>query len=202
MSDFDQRNRAVQKISLARQKEMDWKNGGGRTRELWKVDDQEGMLWRASIATIHQSSPFSIFEGCDRIIALIAGGPVLLRFADGENLSLRLFEPQTFSCERPVSAVVEEESRDLNLIWRSDVISVDHAALLVRGKMTTQMPKANWHLVVACADIIAIRSYGNIETLLPGEAVLFERTNEDRALELEFSSERGVAFTFNIMQRG
>lgn len=158
------------------------------------------MLWRASIATIHQNSEFSIFEGCDRIIALIAGKPVLLKFADGERIALELFEPRTFSCDRPVLAVVEEESRDLNLIWRRDAVAVDHAALLVRGRLATQMRRANWHLVVACDGVNAVQSRGRTETLLPGEALLFNRTREAQPLDLELSSERGVAFAFGIVE--
>jgi environmental stress-induced protein Ves len=59
-----------------------WKNGGGATREIacWPpgagLDDFD---WRASIATIAASGPFSVFAGVDRTIMLLDGGGVLLR---------------------------------------------------------------------------------------------------------------------------
>ncbi|MBZ0261866.1 MAG: HutD family protein [Hyphomicrobiales bacterium] len=193
--------KTVHRITLDQQKEMPWKNGGGRTRELWKVEDDEGVLWRASIATINASGPFSIFPGCDRIIAVIAGHPVLLKFADGENLALKLFEPRTFSCERPVSAVVTEESRDLNMIWRRDQLSVDHASILVRDTVEVQMRRARWHFLVGFGSAIAVTAKELTETLAPGEAILFENSNNALPLNLHLSSELAVAFAFSIMER-
>lgn len=201
MSGLPLRDRAIHAISYARQEETAWKNGGGKTRELCKVDDERGMLWRASVATIDRSGDFSLFEGCDRIICLLAGKPVTLHFADGEKLGLELLEPRTFSCERPVSASITGESRDFNLIWRRAAVSVVHEVVAVRGTVSSSMPAANWHLIVGCGGSIAVRIDGRSETITPGDAILFDRVDDASPLGVEMSGEEGFAIGFFISDR-
>ncbi|OJT17017.1 hypothetical protein BO221_47220 [Archangium sp. Cb G35] len=66
---------------------MPWKNGGGVTRELWKLPhpfDPARFLARVSIATVGASGPFSVFPGVDRTLMILEGaghgtGCVVLR---------------------------------------------------------------------------------------------------------------------------
>ncbi len=187
-------------IPLDRQTEMPWKNGGGTTREIWKVEDAAGVLWRASIATIHQSGPFSLFEGSDRVITLIAGNPVALDFDDGEHLTLEMFTPQTFSCDRPVSATIDGTSHDLNLIWRREAVKVKHEARTLRGTTAMQLPPAHWHLIVACDGTMVVDAGGATETLKSGEALLFDRTGDAGTLDLALLSNSGVVIVFSISE--
>lgn len=201
MTDTDRQVTGITPIPRARQTEMPWKNGGGTTREIWKAEDSAGMLWRASIATIHQSGPFSLFEGCDRIITLIAGNPVALDFADGEHLTLEMFAPQTFSCDRPVSATIAGTSHDLNLIWRRDAAAVAHRAGTIHGSIAMALPPAHWHLIVACGGTVTVDAGGRTETLEDGAALLFGRRRDPEPLDLTLSADNGVVLAFGITEK-
>ena len=197
----DSKDRTVDHISLAMQIEMPWKNDGGTTREICKQADETGVLWRASIATIHQSGPFSLFPGCDRIITLIDGPPVALDFEDGETLTLETFAPQRFSCDRPVSAAIAGTSHDLNLIWRRDAVSVAHSVHTVQGKTAIQLRPADWHLVVVCAGTVDVAAGEKTETLTTGEALSFSPTPKAQSLDLTLKAENGVALAFCVTEK-
>lgn len=65
-----------------------WRNGGGMTREIFKAGDDADFLWRASLARIDRSGPFSPFPGYQRTIALVDGGPLDLVFEQERRQSL------------------------------------------------------------------------------------------------------------------
>lgn len=56
-----------------------WRNGGGETREIacWPVGGDD-FAWRASIATIEQDGPFSLYPDIDRSITLLTGDGIVL----------------------------------------------------------------------------------------------------------------------------
>src|SRR6516164_3236854 len=86
-----------------------WKNGGGVTREIVRIPVDSGMndfRWRASIAELAASGPFSAFEGVDRVLVLLSGEGVHLQSSDG-SINHRLdtvLEPFAFAGERAISA--------------------------------------------------------------------------------------------------
>jgi environmental stress-induced protein Ves len=62
-----------------------WRNGGGRTRELFARPPAAGLddfAWRVSVATIARSGPFSSYPGVVRIAVLVEGAGVVLAAAD------------------------------------------------------------------------------------------------------------------------
>jgi len=60
-----------------------WKNGAGETREIVSIPSADApFLWRASIATLAQDGPFSLFPGVDRVIMLLGDAGLLPRCAD------------------------------------------------------------------------------------------------------------------------
>lgn len=65
-----------------------WRNGGGMTREIMRLGGEGDFLWRASLARIDRSGPFSAFPGCQRAIALVDGGPLELRFGHDRRVAL------------------------------------------------------------------------------------------------------------------
>lgn len=65
-----------------------WRNGAGSTREIVRVGSDEHFLWRASIARVDASGPFSAFPGYRRWSCLLDGGPLHLLLAEGRQLSL------------------------------------------------------------------------------------------------------------------
>jgi hypothetical protein len=54
-------------------KETPWKNGGGITREIVLKEDEDGFLWRLSIADVRSDGPFSSFPGRHRILTVVSG---------------------------------------------------------------------------------------------------------------------------------
>jgi len=65
-----------------------WRNGAGTTREVVRSGPQDDFLWRASIARVDASAPFSAYPGHRRWSCLLDGGPLHLQFSDGARLTL------------------------------------------------------------------------------------------------------------------
>ena len=103
-----------------------WANGAGSTRELlqWPGDGQPWQ-WRLSIADVDRDAPFSIFPGVDRILVLLSGDGLSLRFADvdgGHGREERLETPYAtarFPGEVALSGgPIGGATTDFNLMWR------------------------------------------------------------------------------------
>ncbi|MDF1749006.1 MAG: HutD family protein [Alphaproteobacteria bacterium] len=60
-------------------KETPWKNGGGITREIVLKEDDDGFLWRLSIADVSTDGPFSSFPGRHRILTVVSGAGMCLK---------------------------------------------------------------------------------------------------------------------------
>lgn len=69
---------------------MAWKNGGGTTLELYRLTAPEcgDFAVRLSIADVHSSGPFSLFDQVNRQLLLLSGKGVELNFADGVKHTL------------------------------------------------------------------------------------------------------------------
>jgi environmental stress-induced protein Ves len=66
-----------------------WKNGGGITHEVMRVPAQgDTFRWRVSVADIDAPGPFSNFAGHHRMMVLLRGAGVRLRFAGREPIDL------------------------------------------------------------------------------------------------------------------
>ncbi|MCF2533231.1 HutD/Ves family protein [Yinghuangia soli] len=112
-----------------------WRNGGGETREIASGPaGSEGPApaaawgWRASIATIAQDGPFSVFPGVDRSITLLSGDGVRLVGEGGvDHLLVRAGEPFAFPGDIALGATLTGgSSRDFNIMtrrggWAADV---------------------------------------------------------------------------------
>ncbi len=80
----------MQIIRQSEFKSTPWKNGGGITREALRVPASGDFFrWRVSVAHIDRSGPFSDFAAYNRIMVLLRGGGVALRFSNGEQSVLR-----------------------------------------------------------------------------------------------------------------
>ena len=98
-----------------------WRNGGGETREIISVPAGSANFdWRASIATIAQDGPFSVFPGIDRSITLLSGeGVHLLASPDIRHSLSRVGEPYSFRGEDLVSARLHGGvTTDFNIMTR------------------------------------------------------------------------------------
>lgn len=97
-----------------------WRNGGGETREIVSQPAGADFNWRASIATIAQSGPFSLFPGIDRSITLLAGDGVRL-FSEGliDHSLARIGEPFAFPGDVALHATLRGgASQDFNIMVR------------------------------------------------------------------------------------
>lgn len=100
-----------------------WKNGGGQTAEVLCVptgSDLESFDWRISTAQVSQSGPFSRFAGIDRVLTILEGGAIRLRFQSGSVVDLaQSSAPLSFGGEDACEAeLLGEALLDLNLMVR------------------------------------------------------------------------------------
>lgn len=194
----------VRIIRVAEQVEMPWKNGFGMTREVCRVDDAAGFIWRASLARVERDGPFSLFPGCERVITLLEGAPMRLEFEDGEVLRLDQGQPRAFSCERPLTCYLEGESaasRDFNLIWRRTAVAVSDCALTVRGTARLSGRPGDWHLVVAVRGAARVNWAGQMSELAPGDALLASDPTASASCDLEIAAEDGLLLAFTLQRR-
>lgn len=100
-------------------KVMPWKNGGGTTTELFVLRDKitDHILFRISQAKVSHDGPFSIFEGIDRILMLVAGHGFKLYFVDQEILINQIHQPIYFSGEETIQCkLIDGECLDFNIM--------------------------------------------------------------------------------------
>lgn len=102
---------------------MPWRNGGGLTTEIAiePPDASVGtsqFLYRVSIADVASDGPFSLFEGYDRHILLLAGSGMILDCGAHGRVELRApFEPRSFSGDWDVKGtLISGPVRDFNVI--------------------------------------------------------------------------------------
>lgn len=94
-----------------------WKNGGGVTHEIAKLEENGQWLWRLSIAEVSTNGPFSRFEGLSRILTVIEGAGLLLNLPDAVLKALP-FHPIAFSGDTTLdSQMIDGPIKDLNLIY-------------------------------------------------------------------------------------
>ncbi|HEY0213540.1 MAG TPA: HutD family protein [Paenirhodobacter sp.] len=100
-----------------------WKNGGGETAEIVVHPAGAGFAdfdWRISTAKVVQSGPFSRFDGIDRSLTVLQGGPIRLRFEDGRDVDLAQGDPAlVFAGDLGCAAdLIGEALLDLNVMVR------------------------------------------------------------------------------------
>ena len=96
-----------------------WKNGGGITREAFRVPADGGdFRWRVSVAQIDASGPFSIFAGYDRKMVLLRGAGLRLHSPGSDVIVLRNpGDLAAFDGDAPMNCeLLSGSCTDLNLI--------------------------------------------------------------------------------------
>lgn len=99
-----------------------WRNQLGWTREIAKAPEGDDWDWRLSIAEIERNAAFSSFPGIDRVLVLLSGNGLRLRFDDGEVHELQPpHDKLRFDGERDVvGELIDGPTHDFNLMWRRD----------------------------------------------------------------------------------
>jgi len=95
-----------------------WANGGGITREVAAERDEDGILWRVSLAEVEADGPFSSLPGLHRILTVVQGPGMELETPDGV-LEAWPMRPVHFSGALPVMGRLPQGPiRDLNVMLR------------------------------------------------------------------------------------
>ncbi|HEX7375041.1 MAG TPA: HutD family protein [Steroidobacteraceae bacterium] len=156
--------------------DVPWKNGRGTTREIacWPAGSDLGSFhWRASIATIAASAPFSTFAGVDRTIVLLSGRGVHLRSAD-RSIDHRLDnvgQPFSFAGERAIDCEsLGTVSRDFNVMTRR---GVHHAETRV-VRAEARLEPAPFGLLLALHGTWQVAGAAVANSLDPGHGLWWE----------------------------
>jgi environmental stress-induced protein Ves len=130
-------NSKLQIIRRASFKATPWKNGGGVTHEAIRVPATgDSFRWRVSVAHIDASGPFSDFAAYNRMMVLLRGAGIDLRFTDGTHKTLRKV---------------------------GDLVEFD-GGLAAHGELLSG-PCVDLNLMVSKSDSVAVRVERFIETL-------------------------------------
>lgn len=107
---------------------MPWKNGGGITHEIARLESGGRLVWRLSVAEVDTDGPFSRFDGMVRILTVIGGAGLTLATPAGDIAALPC-RPVRFPGDLPVEGRrIAGPVRDLNVIFDSGLVEarVDH----------------------------------------------------------------------------
>lgn len=146
---------------------MPWKNGGGRTTEVFVAPSGaalDAFAWRVSVADVDASGPFSAYPGIDRVLVLVSGNGMRLMGVGGRFDVTQPFEPVRFAGDRPLDCVLESGPvRDFNLLVRRGAARGDVRVVRNAGDL---LPPADAYLcyaargafecIVACGAPIAL----------------------------------------------
>jgi environmental stress-induced protein Ves len=125
-----------------------WRNGGGVTREVFRVPSLEPgpeFAARVSIADVDADGEFSRFDGVDRIIMLLRG-PVMRLFVDGQRTDLAPAVPFAFPGDAQTRCEIDSPTRDLNIMTRRGEAAAT-LAMLRRGEVR-RVGGSGGHVVV------------------------------------------------------
>lgn len=157
--------------------EMPWKNGGGTTKELFRIPNRENpeqFYFRISVATVHQDGPFSKFPGVDRFLMLLEGQGFVL------NRSIRFEKPLdqlNFKGEEDIQCeLINGSSSDFNVMtdrsWgKSEVI----VSTMMSGE----------RLTFNCSYLYLHSSEPKLIVLAKGESYTFEAQEKTVAVNID-----------------
>lgn len=144
-----------------------WRNGGGRTRELFAWPSRQDWHVRVSLADIEADGPFSAFAGVRRWFAVIEGAGVVLDFAGREQRMTRRDAPLDFDgAAAPGCRLIDGPTRDLNLMLRDNAHGVMHAVMHGKRWSPAAQPGAFF------AAVAGILQFGDTARPLPARSLL------------------------------
>jgi environmental stress-induced protein Ves len=104
-------------LKLADYEVQPWKNGKGETRQI-AADAESPYRWRLSWASLSASGPFSPFEGYDRVLVLLSGGPLELSHSNGKSRRVEPLLPYSFKGDLATEAKIALAGEDFNVFTR------------------------------------------------------------------------------------
>lgn len=141
-----------------------WQNGGGITHQLCRQDDEQGLLWRLSIAEVATDGPFSRFDNIDRVIMLLEGSGFCLHGVGETQQTLATpLKPFAFAGETPIHCtLINGAVRDFNLMTRRGAVTPQLQVLSIGSEAQT--------LALSAQTLIYVVS-GNVEIALEQQAL-------------------------------
>jgi hypothetical protein len=157
---------------------MPWRNGGGTTTEL-VIDPGERFRFRASIADVHESGPFSRFEGYDRHIMIIEGKGMMLACGAHGDIELEPFAPRSFSGDWDVHGTLRAGPvRDFNWIVDRSRTSSALDVRLLDARETVHVPPGSTCVVHVVSGSLREATAG--ETIVASDDVELTPTTDTR----------------------
>ena len=152
-----------------------WKNGGGETTELARHEEDGRWVWRVSVAEVARDGPFSDFTGYDRMIVLLEGKGMELRFAGRESQRIdHVHQPFAFDGGWKTDCrLLGGPVRDLNVIVDRSRARGSVAIIPAYGGRTFEVDAA-WTLVHCLAGSARIEVAGAEYCLRRGELLRLE----------------------------
>jgi environmental stress-induced protein Ves len=180
-------------ISAAQWQTQRWQNGGGITHQLCREDDEQGLLWRLSIAEVASDGPFSRFDNIDRIILLLTGeGFSLHGVGEKPQILNRPLQPFCFAGETPIHcSLLNGAVRDFNLMTRRGAVHAELQVLTIGSAVQTLPLSAQTLLYVAAGSVDAV--LGTEHITLEAQHTL-RLSNESRSLHIRSGASATVIF--------
>lgn len=142
-------------LPAIRSREVEWKNGGGFTREISAHPPGSGLRdfdWRVSLARITRDGPFSLFPDVDRIFAIVEGGGVRLERDGHPSIAMDTRSPLcAFPGEAPFFArLMDEPAVALNVMTRRGAVSASVTLVEVSDPIVFPTVRGVWLAIVLC----------------------------------------------------
>jgi environmental stress-induced protein Ves len=183
---------------------LPWKNGRSVTREIYKIDYNEGWIFRVSSAKVSENGPFSDYAGYDRTIVNLGSGVMTLSSNHEPLISLRTHEIYHFDGGLAIDAKVSEPLEDFNVFCRKDVCFASTFVRRLSKPEFIPVPPSSGLLIYVLSGALVVhdlarREYG----LVSGEAIVRDPSdsiNSDRWMLAKASEEecQFMAVSFRI----
>ena len=128
-----------------------WKNGLGSTLDI-AVDDAVPARFRLSAADVPASGPFSAYDGYERTLVLLEGGPMTLTHDGVASPPLHPLDIEVFQGEHVTEAQVDTPARDLNVFTQQGKAKARVAAHSLRQGSPPPLPEAAPEPFLSCVS--------------------------------------------------
>lgn len=184
---------SIERITPAQWQTQRWQNGGGITHQLCRQDDEQGLLWRLSIAEVATAGPFSRFDNIDRIIMLLEGSGFCLHgVADSPKVLDTPLTPFAFAGETPIHCtLINGAVRDFNLMTRRAAVTPQLQVLSIGSEAQTLALSAQTLIYVASGNVAIALGH---QTLTLAAQHTLSLSNESGSVQLSSIAGTKVIF--------
>jgi environmental stress-induced protein Ves len=191
-----------QRLGKADYRILPWKNGLGFTTE-YGIEPaganfaSDPFLWRISSARVAAPGPFSLFAGYERLIAVVRGGNMILRYDESDRSDeLRIGTVHRFSGDLQTrSELPEGEIEDFNLIMKRGACEGELHVHRNGDGAPRLVLQGDWIWTFCIDGVTILETPGGDCILESGESFLHEQSSAPLMLSSKTSSYNGLAIT-------